>query len=397
MSSENSGERGVLGYVFVAVLTGLVTGTVLFGLGVLYLNHISYFAPDQSRTTIIVNESLNEEVIVTGVFENLKDSVVHITSRGLEVEAFTEPVPVRGQGSGLVISEDGYIVTNDHVVRYIVTNDHVVSGADKIEIRLSTGYVTSAEIVGADPSTDTAILKIDAPFKLRPAALGDSNDLKPGQLAIAIGNPFGFQNTVTIGVISALNRTLRSSNNFNMQGIIQTDAAVNPGNSGGPLVNSRGEVIGINTAIFSTLQGGFQAFQGIGFAIPINTVKVTSKELIEKGEIIRPWLGITGMSITNEISDSFNLSVVEGVLIVTVVENGPANRSGLRGTHSRPLDEDFALGDIILEMNSEKTETIDRLVEIILDRDVGEKVNIRFLREDEFREIEVELGRRPNE
>jgi S1-C subfamily serine protease len=387
MSSENSGEKGVLGYVFVAVLTGLVTGTVLFGLGFLYLNHISYFAPDQSRTTIIVNESLNEEVIVTGVFENLKDSVVHITSRGLEVEAFTEPVPVRGQGSGLVISEDGYIVTNDHVV----------SGADKIEIRLSTGYVTSAEIVGADPSTDTAILKIDAPFKLRPAALGDSNDLKPGQLAIAIGNPFGFQNTVTIGVISALNRTLRSSNNFNMQGIIQTDAAVNPGNSGGPLVNSRGEVIGINTAIFSTLQGGFQAFQGIGFAIPINTVKVTSKELIEKGEIIRPWLGITGMSITNEISDSFNLSVVEGVLIVTVVENGPANRSGLRGTHSRPLDEDFALGDIILEMNSEKTETIDRLVEIILDRDVGEKVNIRFLREDKFREIEVELGRRPNE
>ena len=378
-------KRSTVSYVLVALVSGLVTGAVILGLGALYLGHTFYLAPSQSQTVVVVNESLNEEVIVTSVFENLKDSVVHITSRGIGEDAFMEPVPVQGQGSGLVISEDGYIVTNEHVV----------SGADDIMIRLSTGYVTSARVVGIDPSTDTAVLKIDAPFKLKAALLGNSDQLKPGQLAIAIGNPFGFQNTVTVGVISALNRTLRSKDNYNIKEVIQTDAAVNPGNSGGPLVNSKGEVIGINTAIFSTLQEGFQAFQGIGFAIPINTVKKVSQELIEKGEVIRPWLGITGVTLSEDVARSLNLSAVEGVLIITVAEDSPAYRAGLRGSHSRPSEPGFTAGDVVIEMDGEKTDSIDRLVDIILTHEVGANVTVRFLREGVVSEVEITLGQRP--
>jgi S1-C subfamily serine protease len=385
MVDEKGGQRSLFNYVIIALFSSIFTGAILLGMGVLYLNHVAFLTPSQSHTTIVVNQSLNEEVIITSVFEDLKDSVVHITSTGVGEDEFMEPIPVSGQGSGVIISSDGYIVTNDHVV----------SGAEDIDIRLTTGYTTSARIIGTDPSSDTAVIKIDAPFELRPAQFGDSDKLRPGQLAIAIGNPFGFQNTVTIGVISALNRTLRSSDGFNMQGIIQTDAAVNPGNSGGPLVNSAGEVIGINTAIFSTLQGGFQAFQGIGFAIPINTVKKTSSVLISEGEIIRPWLGITGMTLTEEVSSSFNLSVMEGVLIITVVEDGPADSNGFLGTHSRPSDPDFSVGDIIVEMDGRKTNSIDKLVEIILTKEVGDKVNVKFFRDGAIGEVEVELGQRP--
>lgn len=386
MDSDGNWGNGIFTIALVALISSILTGIVLFGFGAIYLNQASFFTPPQSQTTVYLNESLNQDVIVTSVFENLKDSVVHITSRGMEEDTFMDPVPVRGQGSGLIIRSDGYIVTNDHVI----------NGADEIVVQLATGYTTSANVIGSDPSTDIAVLKIDAPFELKPALFGDSNHLKPGQLTIAIGNPFGFQNTVTIGVVSALNRTLRSSDNFNIPGVIQTDAAVNPGNSGGPLLNSRGEVIGINTAIFSTLQEGFQAFQGIGFAIPINTVNKTSQELIEKGEIIRPWLGITGMSITPALAESLKLSVEEGVLIVTVVNGSPAEVAGLRGTRHIPSDPEFNLGDIILEMDGKSTETIDTLVDVILASEVEGEVLVRYLREGDVYEVEVTLGQRPN-
>ncbi|HDY73591.1 MAG TPA: PDZ domain-containing protein, partial [Euryarchaeota archaeon] len=213
---------------------------------------------------------------------------------------------------------------------------------------------------------------------------------------IAIGNPFGFQNTVTTGVISALNRTLRSSNNFNINGVIQTDAAVNPGNSGGPLLNPKGEVIGITTAIFSTLQGGFQAFQGIGFAVPINSIKEISNELIESGEVVRPWLGVTGMTVNSEVSEVLGVNVSEGVLIITVVEGGPADNAGIRGTVHDPSDPGFEPGDIILEMDGEATDTIDRLVEVILEHEIGSTVLIKYSREGVVHEVEVSLGQRPS-
>ena len=383
MSSED--KSSLTKYLIVGIMSAIFTSVIFLVVGLLYLNNVSHFMPPATHTTIIVNESLNEEVIVTNVFENLKDSVVHITSRNLINADFNDSFPSRGQGSGIIISHDGYIVTNDHVV----------SGAADIQVQLATGFITNARIIGTDPSTDTAVIKIDAPFDLKVALLGNSDPLKPGELAIAIGNPFGFQNTITIGVISALNRTLRSSNNYNIYGVIQTDAAVNPGNSGGPLVNSRGEVIGLNTAIFSTLQGGFEAFQGIGFAIPINSVQNISTELIKKGEIIRPWLGITGMSVTSDVKKALNLTTENGVLIIDIAEDGPASLAGLIGTSHTPQDPDFALGDIIIEMDGMNIDTIDELVAVILTHDVDDVVLVTYIRDNEVFEVEISLGKRP--
>ncbi len=378
--------ESILVYVTIAVISSLITGFVLFFGSVAYFDQVYKFAPEQTYNTVMVNESLNQDVIVIAAAENLKDSVVHITSTVIEEDLFMNPHETEGQGSGVIVDPEGYIVTNEHVV----------SGADDIYVRLSSGYVAQAQIVGVDPSTDLAVLKIEAPFDLRPVDFGDSNTLKVGQLAIAIGNPFGFDNTVTVGVISALNRTLRSKDNYNIKGVIQTDAAVNPGNSGGPLLNSHGEVVGINTAIFSTLSGSFQAFQGIGFAIPINTVKHVSATLIERGEVIRPWLGITGTTLTAETTKILNISNVEGVLVVNVVDGGPADYAGIKGTQSTPTDPSFTLGDIILEMGGKKTPTIDRLVEVILEYEVGDSVQLRFIRGNETRSVDVTLGQRPN-
>jgi S1-C subfamily serine protease len=210
-------------------------------------------------------------------------------------------------------------------------------------------------------------------------------------MAIAIGNPYGLDNTVTVGVISAVNRSLLSSNNYIIKGIIQTDAAVNPGNSGGPLLNSRGEVIGINSAIVSTTEG----FQGIGFAIPINTARDIAFELIEEGKVVRPWLGITGLSITPDISKRYNLTVESGVLIIDVVEGGPAEKAGLQGTKSRDDREDFVMGDIITEMDGQKLETIDELIDVILAHRVGEQVEVKYLRDGIEETVEVRLGERP--
>jgi S1-C subfamily serine protease len=257
---------------------------------------------------------------------------------------------------------------------------------------LSTGEEVDADIVGVDPNTDLAIIKIDPPRMLTVAKLGDSSKIGPGQMAIAIGNPYRLDNTVTVGVISAVNRTLTVEGNYRIKGVIQTDAAINPGNSGGPLLNSKGEVIGINTAIITTTEG----FQGIGFAIPINLAKEVSSELIEKGKVVRPWLGITGMDLTEDIAESLNLTVTKGVILVDVMEGGPADNAGLKESKSYLEGSDFILGDIIIEIGGEPTDTIDDLIEIKLEYEVGETVEVKYVRDNEVRTTQVTLGESPD-
>ncbi len=370
--------------VIVAILSSLITGVIILSFGIYYLDKAMPGLPAPEPISLVLNESSSEEVIVTNVFNNVKDSVVHITSTKLERDFFTKLKQVEGIGSGVIISSDGYILTNDHVVL----------DADKITVTLSNGDVAKARLIGTDPSTDTAVLKIDVPYPLRPARLGDSSTVRPGQMAIAVGNPYGFDNTVTTGVVSAVNRTLMARNNYRISGIIQTDAAVNPGNSGGPLLNSRGEVIGINSAIFSVTGG----FQGIGLAIPINTAKEIADQLIEKGTITRPWLGITGTDITPDFANVQNISFVEGVLLVDVVEGGPADKAGLSGTvHSDGPDPQLVqLGDIIIEMDGEKVKTIDEVVEIILKHKIKDRIMIKYIRNGEEKTTEVILGERPH-
>ena len=322
-------------YLLIAVISSAITGLLLLGVGFLYLEEVlSQLQPEQEVRPILQNQTLKQEVAITAIFNDVKDSVVHITSVTVERDFFMRPIPREGTGSGFIISEEGYILTNNHVIK----------DASELRVTLANGATLEADLVGADPLSDTAVIKIKSNGNLKAVKLGDSNQLSPGQLAIAIGNPYRLDNTITIGVISALNRTLETEENFVIHGVIQTDAAINPGNSGGPLLNSKGEVIGINTAIYSPIQGSV----GIGFAISINTAKKVAEDLIEKGKVVRPWMGITGTTVTEQLAETWETGVNKGVHIIEVVEGGPAEKAGLMGTVSSPGQEDFILGDTII-------------------------------------------------
>ena len=259
----------------------------------------------------------DEDMIVKAV-EKIGPSVVTIATVQIVRNMFLQPVPVKGIGSGFVIRSDGYILTVNHVIRR----------ARKMEVVLSSGEALSGRIVGADPATDIAVVKVEAE-NLPVAKLSDSSKLKVGQIVVALGNPFGLTGgpTVTMGVISALNRSIRSKA-LVLEDLIQTDAAINPGNSGGPLVNIYGEVIGVNTAIIPYAQG-------IGFAIPINLARKVSEELITYGRVIRPWISVVGVTINEKIAAYYNLPVDKEALIIEVAPRSPAYKAGIR------------LGDII--------------------------------------------------
>ncbi len=295
---------------------------------------------------------------VISVVEKVSPAVVNIevkqqvTRRRLNYQSFTQEVG--GSGSGLIFAKDGYILTNSHVVNH----------ATNIDVTLSDGRSYSAELIGDDPDTDLAVIRINAP-NLIAATLGDSQSLRVGQLAIAIGNPYGFQATVTTGVISALGRSLRSRSGRLIDNIIQTDAALNPGNSGGPLVTSHGEVIGINTALIMSAQG-------ICFAVPINAAKTIIPALMREGQVKRGYIGIGGqnVSISRRIMLFHELSIESGILIISVEENGPAQKAGLMN------------GDVIVGFNNQPVANIDELHKVLKYDRVGVRSPLTILRQN---------------
>ena len=299
MRVRKSVERAPVG-----VQQGLVLATALWLL-------VFPAAPAAAGETGVTQE----EQVVVNVYRQASPGVVHITSTTLAYDFFFNVVPQQGTGSGFFVDERGHILTNSHVVE----------DARRLEVTLADGQKVRAKLAGRDPQNDLAVLQVTVPReKLHPLKLGDSAQLQVGQTAIAIGNPFGLQRTVTRGVISSLGRDLRvdpsDPRSRLMRGIIQTDAAINPGNSGGPLLNSRGEVIGINTAIFSPSGGSV----GIGFAVPVNTAKRHLPQLISKGRVAHAWLGIAGQSIDGEVAAELRLPVTEGILVAQVFQGGPA-------------------------------------------------------------------------
>jgi len=275
--------------------------------------------------------------------------------------ASRRPSEARGSGSGFVFTPDGFILTNSHVVH----------GADKIGVTLSDGPRFDATIVGDDPSTDLAVIRISA-GRLPAAPLGDSEKIRVGQLAIAIGNPYGFQYSVTAGVVSALGRSLRSESGRLIDNVLQTDAALNPGNSGGPLVNSFGEVIGVNTAVILPAQG-------ICFAVAINTAKFVAGQLIMHGRIRRAFLGVAGQNVTipRFIARAQQLKAETGVLVIGVEKQSPAERAGI-------VD-----GDVILTLDDMALRSVDDLHKLLTDTRIGASCRIALLRRTEKLELQI--------
>jgi S1-C subfamily serine protease len=309
---------------------------------------------------------------VVSAAERVSPSVVHIhVSRsakgGSHVQASGSPYEARGSGSGFILTPDGFILTNSHVIQ----------GADRIEVALTDGNRYMAERVGNDPHTDLAVLRISAP-NLVPVALGDTQSLRVGQLVVAIGNPFGFECTVTAGVVSALGRSLRARSGRLIDSVIQTDAALNPGNSGGPLVNSRGEVIGVNTAVILPAQG-------ICFAIAMNTAKFVAGRLIKEGKITRSYIGVAGQNVPihRRLVRFYHLPVETGVLVVSVEPQSPARRADLRE------------GDVIVAYRNQPVPSIDDLHRLLTESQVGVHSPIMVIRQNEKLVIDVIPGEAP--
>ncbi|HEV7967165.1 MAG TPA: trypsin-like peptidase domain-containing protein [Candidatus Acidoferrales bacterium] len=263
-------------------------------------------------------ELLGDEAIYVKIYSQAAPAVANIVTRTLEYDVFMEPVPVEGAGSGFVIDPRGYILTNFHVVQ----------NAQAISVTLGDRSHYDAKFIGADERNDIALVKIDPKDRKLPAlTMGDSDSLQVGQRVLAIGNPFGFQSTLTTGVVSALGRTVQTGQTTVIDGAIQTDAAINQGNSGGPLLNSHGEVIGINSAIYTP--SGTTA--GIGFAIPISTARQIAQDLISEGRVRRASMGVEARLLTPAVAEALHLPVSEGLLIERVTPGGPAASAGLRG------------------------------------------------------------------
>jgi S1-C subfamily serine protease len=303
---------------------------------------------------------------------------------------FGEPEPEGGSatGSGFVIDKEGHVITNNHVVE----------GATEVSVKLGDSEKSyEAEVVGTDPATDIALLKVDAPEgEFHPLQLGRSSELEVGDPVVAIGNPFGLDRTVTSGIVSALQRNIQAPNGFSISQVIQTDAAINPGNSGGPLINAAGEVIGINAQIATG--GGSNGNVGIGFAIPIDTVRANLEQLKETGEVEHAFIGISGGTVTPELAKAVNLPVEEGVLVQTVVEDGPADKAGLEaGTTSATIDgEEVRLGgDIITEVDGKKVTSMDEMIEIVQGSEPGDKLELTIVRGGDEKAVEVTLGTQP--
>src|SRR3989442_1480424 len=296
-----------------------------------------------SQAVISAAEKVNPSVVNIDVLHSLR-------SRRAADPRF--PREARGSGSGVIFTPDGFILTNSHVVH----------GASHIDVVLSDGRRVMADLVGDDPDTDLAVVRIDAP-NVAAASLGDSNAIRVGQLAIAVGNPYGFQCTVTAGVVSALGRSLRSTSGRLIDSVIQTDAALNPGNSGGPLVNSRGDVIGVNTAVILPAQG-------ICFAIGINTAKFVAGRLIKDGKIRRGFIGVSGQNVPlpRRLVLAHNLPVESAIQVMAVEPNSPAQRAGL-------LE-----GDVIVGFAGQPVGGIDALHRLLAEEQVGTRAPLTIMR-----------------
>lgn len=318
----------------------------------------------QDASPAVVN--IDTEVLVRQPLFPFADDPFFEQFFGDELRQFSQVVPMKGKGSGFIVSKDGYILTNNHVIE----------GADKITVTLADGRQFDAKIVGKDPTFDLAVIKVKA-SNLPVLALGDSDAVQVGEWVVAIGNPFGLEHTVTVGVISAKNRSVRAGN-LSFDGFLQTDAAINPGNSGGPLLNLDGKVVGINTAIIPYAQG-------IGFAIPVNMAKGVIDDLVSYGKVRRGWLGVYAQPLTPDFIQAYGLKVKKGVVVADVVPNSPADKVGIKR------------GYVITKVEGTDIENPQDLVFQIRKHNAGDKIKLEVVTQSGSKSITVTLEELPGQ
>src|SRR6476646_2650581 len=339
-------------------------------------------------------QSSGKGLTVNEIYRADAPGVVYVQAQ----QAPQSPSPLNpfGGGGGGTATGSGFVV--DHA-GHILTNAHVVDGAQKIEVTLGntdSSQPVSAQVVGKDPSTDVAMLKVDVPSdQLHPLSLGDSSQVSVGDPVVAIGNPFGLDRTATAGIVSALQREIKAPNGFTINNVIQTDAAINPGNSGGPLLDAQGRVIGINSQIESPNGGGNV---GIGFAVPANTVRQVAQQLLANGQVEHAFLGISGTDVTPELADVLNLGVKQGALVQSVVPGGPADKAGVHGgnaTVSIGGQRVRAGGDVIAEVDGQAMTGMTDVANAISQKHPGDQVQLALVHGSTKRTVTVTLGNQP--
>ena len=353
---------------------------------------------DGGTTTVVRETSAGADLVSAAQFEGEENpstvgeiyaqagsGVVQITSEVVTESFFGERLR-EGLGSGFVIDQQGHVVTNYHVIE----------GARNVYVNFSSDDRLRAEVVGTDPSTDLALLKIDANQRaLTPLRLGNSEAVQVGDEVVAIGNPFGLTRTVTRGIVSALHRQIGSPGGFTIDKVIQTDAAINKGNSGGPLFNAEGEVIGVNTQIATG--GTTEGNVGIGFAVPVNTVKEVVSELMADGRVEHPYMGVRMQDVSERVAELYNLPE-DSVLITTVEPGSPADRAGLRGGDTSVVVDGTSYtigGDVVLEADGRPVRSADELRAAVREKEPGDRMELEVRRGSESETITVTLGRLP--
>lgn len=374
--NESQVTKVVWPKVVAIVLIFAIIGGMAIGVGIGLVNH--YFVaenpPDTQEVVLDNNEPIDkivkeivlaqDEMNTVQVVDKIDESIVGITSKIQYTDWFNNKRTAEGSGSGVIFKKD-----EDYM--YILTNNHVIDGANELLVEIKPDEFVTAEIIGSDALSDLAVIAIEnktAYNSIKPIEFGDSDALKPGQKVIAIGNPLGYNKTVTVGVISALGRKLDANNEFQL---IQTDAAINPGNSGGALVDSQGKLIGINTIKISDT-----AVEGIGFAIPFNQAKPVLDEILEKGYVSRPYLGIYGREVNEEISELYEIPM--GIFVNEIIPGSGAAQSDLR------------VQDIIIGIDDKKIFTMDDLTSTLEQYNVGDEITLKIIR-DGNRKIEVKV------
>ena len=372
--------------------SGIVVGGVVATAAIIFAVFVSFNSMTESGTgeLIVTNGNYAETVgevtqieksyqySLIDIFEKSEESIVQVSVLRGDLDG--------GMGSGFVYSDEGYVITNQHVVK----------DAEKVMITFLDGESYIGDVVGRDRDLDIAVVKVSpSNTYLQPIKIGDSSKLKVGEKIAAIGNPFGLSGSMTSGIVSQMGRLLPQESGYSIPDVIQTDAAINPGNSGGPLINMKGEVVGINTAI----QSATGEFSGIGFAVPSNTVKKVVPVLIDKGEFKHPWMGISGTDVDRELAEARGLNSSKGFLVVSVIEESPAEQAGLVGvTETEEIDgREIALdGDIIISIDEKTVRKIsDILVHLQREKSVGDEMVLTINRNGDIMELTMILEERP--